>query len=449
MKPQIALTICLLFIIYVYKLEFKWYPNVSRTLWVPTIWIMIVGSRYLSYWFNISNPATMADAVIEGSPFDRIVFLGLNFAGMYILYKNKNVKWVYVIINKNFWILMFFIYGGISVLWSEIPYVLIKRLFKSMGNPIMALIILSEHDPLESIKTILRRCAYVLLPLSIIFIKYYPDIGRQYHVTGEVMYRGVTGQKNELGLICLFFTLTFFWSIIKRSNRQDLPYSRKEILVYITFLCLGFWLLLKSDSATALLCFIVGLCIIMATELRFIKRNVDSIHVLIFVGIIVFIIGMVSLNLKEVVVTKLGRDSSLTTRVPVWEFLLGMGTNPIIGTGFESFWTVKRTRLVEEAVGVHSVHNGYLDIYLNLGFIGIVLFAVIIVTAYRKISKELKFNYDFGVFKLMNLIIILLYSYSEAYLTGINLVFFMFFFVSMKIPSLYQNTDQQTIVFQG
>ena len=44
----------------------------------------------------------------------------------------------------------------------------------------MALIILSEAKPSAAVSSVLRRCAFVLLPLSIVFIKYFPWLGRGY-----------------------------------------------------------------------------------------------------------------------------------------------------------------------------------------------------------------------------------------------------------------------------
>ncbi|OGP73399.1 MAG: hypothetical protein A2W09_04310 [Deltaproteobacteria bacterium RBG_16_50_11] len=439
MNLPIPLILSALFIFVMYKLEFKWKPNVSRALWVPTIWLMIIGSRYLSYWLNLSSPMETPEMVMEGSPFDRIVFLVLNIAGIYIIYR-RELNLLHII-NRNFWIFLFFLFGAISALWSEIPYVLMKRLFKSIGNPVMALVVLSEPDPFEALKTVLRRCSYVLLPLSIICIKYYPQIGRSYSYSGEVMYRGVTGQKNDLGLICMIFSIGFFWGILKRSNRQIQPEGRKELLLDIMFLSMGFWLLMKSNSATSLVCFIAGIFIIIVTEFPLFKNNVRSVYLLIFISIIVFFITYSSFDVKGAVISSLGRNSTLTERVPLWEYLLSLGTNPIIGTGFESFWTVNRLTIVQELFGVNSVHNAYLEIYLNLGIIGLILFGAIVVATFKNAFRELTLNYDFGIFKLSFLTIILLYSYTEAYLSGINMIYFLFFFITMKCPSPSNDSD--------
>ena len=44
----------------------------------------------------------------------------------------------------------------------------------------MALIVLTEPDPEEALTRLMKRCAYVVVPVSILFIKYYPQLGRAF-----------------------------------------------------------------------------------------------------------------------------------------------------------------------------------------------------------------------------------------------------------------------------
>jgi hypothetical protein len=52
-----------------------------------------------------------------------------------------------------------------------------KRWVKDLWNPIMALVILTERRPYEAVGVVLRRLNLLLLPLSILFIKYYLELG--------------------------------------------------------------------------------------------------------------------------------------------------------------------------------------------------------------------------------------------------------------------------------
>ena len=132
-------------------------------------------------------------------------------AGALVLIRRR-VNWN-TLVAGNIWLFVFFLYWVVSVAWSDYPFVGLKRWIKDMGNLIMVLVILTEADPIQTVKTVFTRCAFVLLPLSVLFIKYYPDLGRYYsRWTWEPVYCGVTTEKNALGclvLVCGLFLGAF------------------------------------------------------------------------------------------------------------------------------------------------------------------------------------------------------------------------------------------------
>src|SRR5439155_21080073 len=86
----------------------------------------------------------------------------------------------------------------------------------------------------------------------------------------------------------------------------------------------------------------------------------------------------------------LGRVSTLTDRSRIWSELHNMHTNPLFGTGYESFWLDSRLELVSLKAGIviNEAHNGYLEVYLNLGLIGLFLLVAFLIAAYWNISKK-------------------------------------------------------------
>src|SRR5260221_139583 len=60
----------------------------SKALWIPVTWLLIIGSRSVSQWLGLA-PTDAEQAIIEGNPFDRVVYLGLLTAGMGVT-TNKN-----------------------------------------------------------------------------------------------------------------------------------------------------------------------------------------------------------------------------------------------------------------------------------------------------------------------------------------------------------------------
>ena len=148
----------------------------------------------MSQWIYSSSGVKSTQSYLEGSPIDRAIFTFLILIGAYILFQRR-LNWG-KIIKKNYWVWCFFLFGIISVLWSDYPDVSIKRWIKALGNVIMVLIILSEEQPYKAAGFLIRRLAFILVPLSVLLIKYYPSLGRVYHRwTYEPMFIGVTTQK--------------------------------------------------------------------------------------------------------------------------------------------------------------------------------------------------------------------------------------------------------------
>ena len=81
-----------------------------------------------------------------------------------------------------------------------------------------------------------------------------------------------------------------------------------------------------------------------------------------------------------------------------------------------------------------EAHNGYLETYLNLGFVGLFMLFGLIVATFRKIRLNLFRNPDWGRFQLGFLVAMVFYNLTEATFKGLSLPWFIFFIVAMKHP---------------
>jgi hypothetical protein len=73
-------------------------------------------------------------------------------------------------------VLVLVFYCAASIFWSDYPDVAFKRCSKLLGTFRMVLIVLTSADPVRAIKTVVTRLGLLLIPLSILPIKYYPVI---------------------------------------------------------------------------------------------------------------------------------------------------------------------------------------------------------------------------------------------------------------------------------
>src|SRR5262245_25891250 len=172
MPPQLALFLCIIFIAYLFKRDSKQEYQPSRAVWIPTIWLLILGSRSVSQWLDIRTNRSVQDQLMEGSPLDAMVY-ALLIIGAFAVLRKRQVR-LGDVIRNNPWLLLFFLYAGISAIWSDFPFVSFKRWIKGLGDPMMALVLLSDANPAKAIETVIKRCTYVLIPLSVVFIKYFP-----------------------------------------------------------------------------------------------------------------------------------------------------------------------------------------------------------------------------------------------------------------------------------
>ena len=387
--------------------------------------MFLAGSRYVSHWLNLGVPMS-GEAYIEGSPVDRAVFLVLIVISVFSLFRRK-LNWGQIF-KDNPWIWLYFLFGLISVLWSDYPFVSFKRWIKTLGTVSMALIILTEERPYEALGVILRRLAFLLLPLSVLFIKYYPHLGRVYHhSSGVAMYTGVTMQKNSLGAICLLFGIYFCWNLLLNRREGNGSGRRLHFSIYLIILPMTAWLLYMSNSATSLACMFVAVGLFLVGRQPAVARVPSRIVVLVIACIVLYGIMEMAFEMKESVISMLGRRPDLTTRVPMWEDLLSMVTNPLVGFGYESFWLGERQQIFLERWSIaHNAHNGYIETYLNLGLVGLAFLLGWILSGLRKVVRQLVIDYQGAMLKFCFIVVVVLYNYTEAIFYGVNNIWMIF-----------------------
>ena len=445
MPPLLALILCLFLIYYLFHFDIKQKHNVSSTLWITLLWILILGSKPIALWLNPAGGSVVIEDVSEGSAVDRTIFIILMLLGLWVLSKRK-INWA-ALFSRNRWLVLFFLFGAVSIIWSEYPFVAFKRWIRGIGSIMMVLIVLTEADPVEAVTTLIRRTAYVFIPLSIVLIKYYPGLGTGYEKwTGMQMFTGVTTTKNELGRICMICGFYFCWSIYTKWREVSQVFQYKYI--HIVFLLMIFWLFAKANSATASACFVTGLVLIVTTGIPVIKRNLGNIGIYFVITISIFFLLDWTINIRAIIFEFLGRNVTLTDRTYIWQGLLSLNTNPWIGSGYESFWLRSDVaRLLESWPYGHinESHNGYLEMYFNQGFIGLFLFSMVAIAAYRNSKRELLTNFTFGQFKIALFVMILIYNYTEAGFRNTSMVLFFFLILSLFVPSRPGNQVRENV----
>ncbi len=137
---------------------------------------------------------------------------------------------------------------------------------------------------------------------------------------------------------------------------------------------------------------------------------------------------------------RLGRSADLTERTEIWEECLRLETNPLIGTGFGSFWMTREALDLGMRLNVNSAHSGYLENYLNGGFIGLALLLARIAAAFRNTAEQLAGGSILAYLFAALLVSLLIYNYSEATFNRTHIVGFVVWLIATRWAIPVQET---------
>ena len=421
--------------------------RVSRALWIPTIWLMIVASRPVSVWLQVGPTYDSRDAYIDGSPLDAAVFAAILVAGLIVL--ALRAKRVLAILRRNGPILLFFAFCLISVAWSDYPFVAFKRWIKAVGDLAMVLVILTEKDSLAATKRVLTRAGFVLIPISLLFINYYPALGRSYNQwTWTPMFSGVTMGKNLLGMTCLICGIGSWWCFLTAYRSPKSKQRSRRMMAYAVITAMATYLILKADSMTSFSCLVLAGSVLFISSLESSSRNKRRLHLSVAVAVLIAAFALF-MDTGGFLVKTLGRDTTLTGRTAVWGAVLAQVRHPLVGAGFESFWMGNRLLKIWDAInqpGIQEAHNGYLEVYLNLGWMGVLLLAVLMVSGYRNVFSALSQDRLMGRVMLAFFVVGAVYNFTEAGFRMMAPAWIFFLFAITSAPEREMATSKVAAV---
>jgi O-antigen ligase len=275
--------------------------------------------------------------------------------------------------------------------------------------------------------------------LSACAIAFFPALGISWDPYG---WRGIYFTKNGLGINSLYGIILFI----------SLLADKKTAKLAVVGLILSSILLVGSRSVTSLISCACALLIWMVLQ-AYLNKNKPFFISLVVFFLFVCVSGMwlYLTNNAEIVISNLGKDLTFTGRTPIWEgVLFFIKQSPWLGYGYGAVWIGRDYGIgsfISDPMNYYVVnsHNGYLDLLLEIGAIGVALVLLVVITIlYKQFSNmgsspRLKSSELWPVVFLVTLVI---YNSTEANLLVQNSIAWVFIaFLAFAMPGINKSKN--------
>src|SRR5262249_14520366 len=170
----------------------------------------------------------VAGQMPEGSFLDQLVAAFLMLLAIVVLVRRgKEVKSV---LKASWPIVLYFSFCLISLVWSDFPVWGFKRWIRALGDLVMVLVVATDAHPVAALKRLITRLGFVLLPVSVLWIRYYPSLGQGWDEYGLRSFNGVASNKNVLGNLVYLVAVGALWQILAFLRDKENPDRRRHLL---------------------------------------------------------------------------------------------------------------------------------------------------------------------------------------------------------------------------
>ena len=282
----------------------------------------------------------------------------------------------------------------------------------------------------------LAQIGIVVANLLTLFV--FRSAGYHYDDGYGYTFRGLYTQKNGLGA-------AFAYGIVFQVTQWNMKREREQgvsLFFWGILLCQVF-LLLISKATTAIFCCILPIVyqIYYRTAHRQWRMQWGFVYTIVTVGFL--FMAMTIMPLFSSALEAIGKDATLSNRIPMWEKIIAFmqENHTLTGYGLLQFWetpsALKTLHTYYErnswyrsmSYGAHSV---LLEMWLDLGLIGVVAYFITIIYCFRNVGELTNDDY---IMASMILIPLLISGLTDRIYTNSNektMLFFLMLGVACK-----------------
>lgn len=308
-----------------------------------------------------------------------------------------------------------------SVTWSAMPDVTLRRSIALAATTVFAAYLVARFDTVELLQVLawtFGLSAVLSLATAIAFPSYGIAGGLQ-----AGAWRGIYVNKNVLGRAMVLSTMVF--ALLAKARPE-----RWWVLLPGALLSAGLVLLSRSGTALTVL---IGMIVLLPLFAALRARS-RVLPFLLAAAVLVECAVLLAVSSEwKSALSALGKNATLTGRTAIWTVVLErIAERPWLGYGYAAFWTGwgGESAAVWRAVGwktPHS-HNGFLDLWLDLGLVGVLIcLAGLAVATRHAVATARATRTAEGLWPLAIVVFVVLYNLTESALLRQNSIFWVLY----------------------
>jgi O-antigen ligase len=350
------------------------------------------------------------------SPFDRGIALA-QYGVLVVVVVGLGAQWRQTLktLWRNALIPLFAVLCVSSIHWSDFPEVTMRSSFLFASTTAFGIYLALRFTIQEQIQ-LLTITMGLAGTVSLLLGGVMPGAAIENNGLRQGSWRGIFYHKNNLGMYM------YLGATAALLTTQTLRLKWQRLLAWGTVL-VNVLLIVLSASKTALLVFLILLglipyCRVMRWRSRYLIPLL-TFGILVLGSAAVWFMGN-----YEFILSQFGKDPTFSGRTDIWWAVWRSALErPWLGYGYDAFWVEDVGRCVGECsyvrAAIHfdasSAHNGYLDLLVSLGFVGVMTFGVGLAAAYhRSLLRVIRSRQPADCWPFLLLISLILYTQSES-----------------------------------
>lgn len=391
-------------------------------------WILVVPMLYIGTngiliprTTNVSFAATGEDPYTPASHKVAVALICL----IWVILIGRRFSSVLALSSRMKIMLAFPVLATLSASWSEDPrQSIVSGLLLLMFTAFA--IYVGNRFSYERQFELIMLVGAVALPASIVLALFVPSVG-----TDSIAWRGIFGHKQNCSAVCTLLLITALHWKCSGIDRK---------IFRVTYIVMCGVLIVMSQSRTGWALALIAL--LLSGALWLLQRMpAKQAFVSLLLGLPAIAAALYGIYiLSPSILVSVGKDATLGERTIIWSAAWDAALqHPILGYGFAAFWRglygPSHNIVLVAGWGLTQAQDGFLDVWLGIGVVGVALVALLTVQAMRNAVHSFYFE-DTKVYVRWCIVVIictLLYNIGESSIGLYNMTWFLFLLSSIDL----------------